>query len=115
MQIIQREENLHETCFQKILSESMTRIAIEEIPETLPHGLLDEAIMVASGTRDGEDIQGFSHMEIARMRWIALVQMFIDVKLLLICFFTRVHFQSYMLMCSDLVSLAMASTGEDWC
>jgi len=38
--------------------------------------------MVSSGARNGKYIQGLSHMDISGVRRIALVQIFIDFKLL---------------------------------
>lgn len=91
MQIVERKKDLHGARLQEILGESMIRVAIEKIPKTLPHGLLDEAVMVSSGTRNGKYIQGFSHMGIARMRRIALVQMLVNVKVLPVGFSPCVH------------------------
>jgi hypothetical protein len=49
MQVIERKKNLHKTRLEEIFSESMTRVAIEKIPETIPHGFLDETVMVLDG------------------------------------------------------------------
>jgi len=37
MQIVEGKKNLHETCLQEILRESMIRVAIEKIPKKLSH------------------------------------------------------------------------------
>jgi hypothetical protein len=67
MQVVERKENLHEACLEEIFSKSMAWVAIEKIPETIPHRLLDETVMVASKARNGEYIQRFSHIAIVRM------------------------------------------------
>ena len=90
MQVVERKKNLHEARLQEILGESMIPVAIENIPKT-PHGVLDETVVVSSGTGNSKYIQGFAHMDMARMRRIAVAQKLINVKLLPIRFFTCIH------------------------
>jgi hypothetical protein len=108
MQVVECKENLHKARLEEIFSESMAWVAIEKIPKTLPHGLLDETVMVASGARNDKYIQGCSHMDMAKMRWIVLVQMLVNLKLVPIRFFVCIHFQSHVLMRSDSINLVMA-------
>jgi hypothetical protein len=108
MQVVECKENLHQARLEEIFSESMARVAIEKIPKTLPHGLLNETVMVASGARNSKYIQGCSHMDMARMRRIALIQMLVNLKLVPIRFFACINFQSHVLMRSDSISLVIA-------
>lgn len=67
MEIVERLENLNKTGLEEFFGESLLRIAVEENSETLPRRLLDEAVVVASSTRDGKYPYCGPHMTIAGM------------------------------------------------
>lgn len=67
VEIIKCKEYLHKAGLEKTFRKSMCRVSVQNIPETLPHRLLDETEMVVAETRNAKSIQCGPHM---RKAWV---------------------------------------------
>lgn len=104
VEVVERKENLHQARLKEGLGKAMSRITVKKIPKAVPHGLLNQAVMVTSWAANGECVQGRSHMGIAGMGRIGLAQMLINLKLSLTHSLARIHFQSHISMRSNSIS-----------
>lgn len=85
VQVVEGQKKVLQTALQERIGEAPARISPEEVLPAVPHGSLDEALMVASGTVNGEHVQSSPDMPVSRMGRVCLVDSLVGPKLIFAC------------------------------
>lgn len=68
--------------------------------------------MVTARARNCEDTQSFPYMSITRVPWAPLIELFIDLKLILVVFFALVDFERHILTTPGFLSGSVLSSSR---
>lgn len=83
VQVVEAPEEVLQTALEQRLGEALAWVSPEEVLPAVPHGPLDEALMIPPGPVKGEDVQGSPDMRVSRMGRVRLVDGLVGPKLIL--------------------------------
>jgi hypothetical protein len=85
VQIVKGTEEMLQASLEQGLGEPARWISPQQVLPAIPHGPLNQALVAASGTIDGEHLKGGPHMPVSRMRRVRLVDGLVSLILISAC------------------------------
>jgi len=71
VKVIESEEHLRQPSSQQLVREAVRGIPIQEVPEAIPHWLLDKTSMIADLAGNGKQVEGCPDVMVSWMRSVA--------------------------------------------
>ena len=93
VEVVECEEDLRQTSSKQLFREAMRRVSVQEIFETVPRWFLNQAVVIAALSGNGEHVEGCPDMIISWMRSIAFAQDVVHVEFVFMVSFSCEDFE----------------------